>query len=193
MITSFKDLLFYLRSDAFRYIGKRTSFSILKLYCSKISYRYIVWMRVNAFLHGTKLKVLRLFLFWTHFRLRRISYKTGIQIPWNTQVGAGFYIGHFGTIVINSSAQIGKNVNVSPGVNIGESNRGSRKGVPRIGDVVYIGPGAKIVGAVNIGSNVAIGANAVVTHDVPNNSVVAGVPARVLSMDGAEGYINRII
>lgn len=55
----------------------------------------------------------------------------------------------------------------------------------------YIGPGAKIIGAVTIGNNVAIGANAVVTHNVPDNAVVAGVPAKILSMNGADGYVNR--
>lgn len=54
-----------------------------------------------------------------------------------------------------------------------------RKGVATIGNSVYIGPGVKIVGRINIGNNVAIGANAVVTKDIPDNAVVAGVPAKI--------------
>lgn len=127
------------------------------------------------------------------FYLRHLSFKSGIQIPYNTNIGKGFYIGHFGTIVVNGEAKIGDNVNISPGVNIGQANRGHNKGVPTIGNEVYIGPGAKIVGAVKIGNNVAIGANAVVTNDIPDNACVAGVPAKILSYDGAKGYVNRTV
>ena len=86
---------------------------------------------------------------------------------------------------------IGDNVNISQGVTIGQTNRGKRKGVPVIGNGVYIGPGAKVIGKVTIGNNVAIGANAVVTEDVPDNACVAGVPAKIVSMNGAEGYVGR--
>lgn len=125
--------------------------------------------------------------------LRHYSYKFGIDIPYNTNIGRGFYIGHFGSIVVNGKATIGSNVNISQGVTIGQSNRGPRKGVATIGNCVYIGPGAKIVGNVKIGNNVAIGANCVVTKDIPDNAVVAGIPGEVLSMNGAECYVDRMI
>lgn len=125
--------------------------------------------------------------------LHRISYKTGIQIQPKTQIGKGFYLGHYVGVIINPRTVIGKNVNLSQYVTIGQSNRGDRKGTAIIGDNVYIGPGSKIVGAITIGNNVAIGANAVVTKDVPDNAVVAGVPAKILSMNGSEGYVNRKI
>lgn len=94
-------------------------------------------------------------------------------------------------MVISGGTVIGNNVNISPGLNIGRANRGERKGYPVIGDKVYIGPGVKIVGAVKIGNNVAIGANAVVTKDVPDNAVVVGIPAKVISYAGADGYMNK--
>jgi serine O-acetyltransferase len=56
---------------------------------------------------------------------------------------------------------------------------------------VYIGPGAKIIGAVRVGNNVAIGANCVVTKDVPDNAVVVGVPGKIISFRGSQGYVNR--
>ena len=115
----------------------------------------------------------------------------GIQIPSETRIGKGFYIGHYGTIVVNGAAVIGDNVNISHGVTIGQANRGRHKGVAIIGNGVYIGPGVKIVGKVIIGNNVAIGANAVVTSDVPDNACVVGVPAKIISMNGADGYVNR--
>lgn len=146
-------------------------------------------MRLAASLKVNKL-LFPLFIF-ARLRLRHYQFKYGIQIPWHTKIGKGFYIGHFGGIVVNGGTVIGKNCNISQGVTIGQANRGPRKGCAIIGDNVYIGPGAKIVGHVNIGNNVAIGANAVVTKDVPDNAVVAGVPARIISMEGSVGYINR--
>lgn len=146
-------------------------------------------MRLAASTRENKL-LLPLHIF-ARLRLRHYQFKYGIQIPSRTKIGRGFYIGHFGGIVVNGATVIGKNCNISQGVTIGQANRGPRKGCAIIGDNVYIGPGAKIVGHVNIGNNVAIGANAVVTKDIPDNAVVAGVPARIISMDGSEGYINR--
>ena len=85
---------------------------------------------------------------------------------------------------------IGKNCNLSHGVTIGVNRRGERQGVPTIGDNVYIGPGAKLFGGISVGDNVAVGANCVVTHDVPENGVVVGVPGRIISYEGSQGYIN---
>ena len=118
-------------------------------------------------------------------------YKLGISIPPDTQIGSGFYIGHFGGIVVNRRCVIGKNCNISQGVTLGQANRGKNKGYPTLGDNVYIGPGAKIVGAVKIGNNVAIGANCVVTKDIPDDSVVVGIPGRIISKEGSKGYVNR--
>ena len=148
-------------------------------------------MRICCYLKNSKI-LFPLFII-AYLRHRHLSYKSGIQIIYSTDIGPGFYIGHFGTIVINGKAKIGKNVNISPGVNIGVANRGKNKGVPTIGDEVYIAPGAKIVGNVRIGNNVAIGTNAVVLKDVPNNACVAGVPASILNMNGATGLVNNRI
>ena len=124
-------------------------------------------------------------------RLRHYSYKFGIQIPYATKIGKGFYIGHFSGIVVSPETIIGKNVNISQGVTIGKTDSGIHKGAAIIHDEVYIGPGAKLIGRIEIGKNAAIGANAVVTKDVPENAVVAGVPAKVISMNGATNYINN--
>lgn len=123
--------------------------------------------------------------------LNRLMYKFGISIPPDTKIGSGFYVGHFGGIFVSSQSIVGKNCNISQGVTLGKANRGKNKGYPKLGDNVYIGPGAKIIGAVNIGNNVAIGANCVVTRDVPDNSVVTGVPGKVISYRGSDDYINR--
>jgi serine acetyltransferase len=130
-------------------------------------------------------------LYWI-FRvlLRHYTYKFGINIPFDTRIGVGLYIGHPGNIHFNARAFVGANCNISQGVTLGQSNRGKNKGYPVIGDGVYIGPGAKIVGAVRVGNNVAIGANCVVTKDVPDNAVVVGVPGRVISFEGAHDYVE---
>jgi serine O-acetyltransferase len=124
-------------------------------------------------------------------RLKHYRYRLGIGIPCTTRIGPGLFIGHFGAIVVNELAELGSNVNLSQQITIGQVNRGSRIGVPTIGHHVYIAPGAKIVGNVKVGNRVAIGANAVVTKDVENDAVVGGVPARVLSHDGVEGYVDN--
>ena len=123
-------------------------------------------------------------LFYNHYR-----YQLGIAISFVSEIGSGFYIGHFGGIVVYPQCQIGKNCNLSQGVTLGITHRGKNKGYPTIGDNVYIGPGAKIIGSVNIGKHVAIGANCVVTKDVPDNAVVVGIPGKVISYEGSHGYV----
>ncbi|RHF04680.1 serine acetyltransferase [Bacteroides eggerthii] len=108
------------------------------------------------------------------------QYLTGIQIAFGTQIGSGLTFSHFSCIVINSGAIIGKNCTIFQGVTIG-SIRGIKGGVPTIGDNVIIFAGAKIIGNVKIGNNTVIGANAVVTHNIPDNSVAVGIPAKVIS------------
>ncbi len=98
--------------------------------------------------------------------------KWGISLSRSTEIGEGFYIGHYGGIFIAGDVKIGKNVNISQDVTIGLSGKGNKKGCPVIGDNVYIAPGAKLFGKIYIGNNVKIGANAVVYKDVPDDSIV---------------------
>jgi serine O-acetyltransferase len=121
--------------------------------------------------------------------LRRYRYKFGISIPYNTDIGPGFYIGHFGGIVVNSEAAIGKNCNINPAVTIGTTYGGKYPGTPRILNNVYLGPGSKIIGGITIGNNAAIGANCVVTESIPDNAVAVGVPGKVFSLKGSANYI----
>ena len=125
------------------------------------------------------------------FILRHYHYKYGIELCRGTKVGEGLYIGHFGGIIISPGVVIGRNCNISQGVTIGISGRGEKRGIPVIGDGVYIGSGAKVIGKIHVGNNVAIGANAVVIKDVPDNAVVGGVPAKIISMEGSFEFINN--
>ena len=127
-------------------------------------------------------------------KLRRLSIKSQIQIPASTQIGEGFYIGHSGRVIINPNAKIGRNVNIATGVTIGQENRGKRKGVPTIGDHVWIGTNAVIVGGITIGSDVLIAPLTLVNFDVPPHSLVIGNPAKIIQRENAtEGYINKTV
>ncbi len=177
-------------SDLYRITETRSAFVLILQLLIGESYKYIFWMRTckyavgNRFLRYTIYPIARLML-------RKYTYKFGMCIPFRTEIGSGFYIGHFGGIFVHPYCRIGNNCNISPGVTLGQSNRGKNMGYPIIGDNVYIGPGAKVVGAVKVGNNVAIGANCVVTRDVPDNAVVVGVPGKVISSAGSKGYVNH--
>jgi serine O-acetyltransferase len=104
---------------------------------------------------------------------------TGIELPCEAVVGRRFRIDHFGGIIISGDAVFGDDCVVRNGVTVGLRSAGKR-GSPVIGSRVDIGAGAKVLGSIRIGDDVAIGANAVVLIDVPSNSIAVGVPARVL-------------
>lgn len=98
------------------------------------------------------------------FRLNRLSVLLGFTISENC-FAEGLSIAHYGSIIVNPNAVIGKNCRIHSGVNIGSS--ATDDGCPVIGDNVYIGPGAKIFGQITIGNNTVIGANAVVNKSFP--------------------------
>lgn len=111
----------------------------------------------------------------------RILYKlvqivTGIELPCEVELGRNFVIDHFGGIVISGFARFGDDCRIRNGVVVGLA-RIDDPCAPVIGDNVDIGSGAKLLGRIRIGNNVVIGANAVVTRDVPDNSVAVGIPA----------------
>lgn len=109
-----------------------------------------------------------------------VQLAAGIDIPSSVKAGAGLYIGHANGIIINGAAELGDDVNISQQVTIGVGGFGSNRGTPKIGNRVYIGPGAKIFGSITVGDESIIGANAVVNRSVPARSIVVGVPARVI-------------
>ena len=177
-------------SDLYRITGEIRFTLLLREIFFGESYQYLFWLRTCRYTIANKLLKYSIYPL-SRCLLNRLTYKLGISIPLFTEIGSGFYIGHFGEIVVSDKAIIGKNCNISQGVAIGQVNRGKRKGYPQLGDNVYIGPGAKIIGAIRIGNNVAIGANCVVTKDIPDNAVVVGIPGKVISNQGSVGYVNR--
>ncbi|MCL5733456.1 MAG: serine acetyltransferase [Patescibacteria group bacterium] len=185
-----KDLKEYLKADLYRYGGSTAKSYFLKVFSPKCSpgFRYTYFLR-GASAHSNHSIRGRLFrMFLRHYR-----YKYGFQIPTRTKIGRGFYMGHFGTTVINGEAKIGENCNIAHLVTIGQTNRGKLKGCPKIGNMVWIGTGAVIVGNINIGNNVLVAPNSYVNFDVPADSMVIGNPGKViLNKEATKDYINFI-
>lgn len=187
-----KKLTLDIKKDLYRYKGNLDATSFIYALIMIPGFKYIFIKRICNY---SKTNPLLRFGVYHFFRilLEHYKYKFGYDIPYDTSISGGFYIGHFGGIVINNKAIIGENVNISQGVTIGQINRGSKAGVPVVGNNVYIGPGAKIIGNIKIGNHAAIGANAVVTKDVPDYGVVVGIPGTVISMSGSNGYIQNLM
>ncbi|MFX1568676.1 MAG: serine O-acetyltransferase [Promethearchaeota archaeon] len=115
---------------------------------------------------------------------------TGIEIHPGAEIGSEFFIDHGTGCVIGETSEIGNNVTIFSGVVLGGTNIAPVKRHPTLGDNIVVGTGAKILGPVKIGDNVKIGANSVVVTNVPPNSVVVGVPGKVVSRE--RGKIEKI-
>ncbi|MCM8770774.1 MAG: serine O-acetyltransferase [Candidatus Omnitrophica bacterium] len=109
---------------------------------------------------------------------------TGIEIHPGAKIGRGLFIDHGMGVVIGETAVIGDNVLLYQGVTLGGTGLEKGKRHPTIGNNVVIGAGAKVLGNITVGDNSYIGANAVVIKDVPPNSTVVGVPARITKQEG---------
>jgi len=136
-------------------------------------YPYQVWRLAHA-LHRWKLSLLAALL---EHSMRVVF---ACVIPYETSIGKNVHFSHGGLgIILHESCVIGDDVHIQQHVTIGER----RGGFPVIGNNVFIGAGAKILGPIRVGNNVKIGANAVVITDVPDNATAVGVPARIIRHD----------
>jgi serine O-acetyltransferase len=177
-----------IKSDLYRYDGLSGIKGFLRgLFIPGFRYMYLLRKASKCRKYSIS------WLFYTLLK-QRYTFKYGYQIPTITDIGEGFYIGHFGTIVINGKAKIGRNCNIAHGVTIGQANRGKLKGCPTLGNNVWIGTGSVIVGNINIGSNVLIAPNSFVNVDVPDNSLVIGNPCKIVDkVNPCEGYIHFVV
>lgn len=173
--------------DIYRYYGRYDETLKQKIF-RPTNLKYIIIFRKCE---NTKSKILKYFY---RYKLHKLERKTLIQIPYNTKIGDGLYIGHLGRVIINPNAILGKNINIATGVTIGQENRGKRKGTPKIGDSVWIGANAVIVGDIKVGNDVLIAPLTYVNFDVPDHSIVIGSPGKIIHNDNAtKYYINRKI
>lgn len=178
MITDRATYKEYVRQDLLAYDVRRlTVYKYFWMDCLRFQLRLrrIEWlyntMRRNPF------RRLRWFLL--EVMNHRLATRLGFSIPKNV-FGPGLCIVHYGTIVVNPLARVGRNCRIHPSTSIGDYD-----GVPTLGDNVYIGPGAKLFGNITVGDNVAIGANSVVNRSFGSDVTIAGIPAKVISPIGA--------
>ncbi len=109
---------------------------------------------------------------------------TGICLPRDAEIGGGLYLPSFGAIILGRGS-IGENCTIEQNVTLGIAGRGAERGRPTIGNRVFIGAGAMIVGKVTIGDDAYIFPGSVVTRSVPPRAAVMGYPARIVSHDGS--------
>lgn len=136
----------------------------------------IHWYRLNHWLWKHHVPLLPKLIYYLQYFLFNSA------VPASCSIGKGTKFGYYGmAVVVHARAKVGKNCLIGTCVTIG--GKSGWYEVPEIGDNVQIASGAKVLGPVKIGNNVYIGANAVVTKDVPDNCVVAGVPAKIIAAD----------
>ena len=177
-----------IRADLYRYGGLTGRKGLWKgLSYPGFRYTYLMRKASRSKPHTIKRKILTLLL-------NKYQYKYGFMLYWDTVIGEGLYIGHFGPLGINNRAKIGRNFTIMYGVTIGQANRGRLKGFPTIGDNVWMGAHSVVVGNVTIGSNVLIAPNAFVNFDVPDNSMVIGNPGKIIPKENpTEEYILFVL
>lgn len=125
---------------------------------------------------------------------KRMQTKYGLELGKGANIAPGLYLGHPYGITVNPKARIGRNCNLRKDCTIGQENRGVRKGAPKLGERVWVGAHATVVGAVTIGDDVLVAPNAYVNRDVPSHSIVLGNPYRVIPRHNAtEGYVERLV
>ena len=170
-------------ADLYRYNGGKGFGKLIGTAIRKMEFRWVLFFRLYQGRRNP---------FLTRGLLRRYSRKTGIQIGWHTQIGEGLVLVHCGPVAVNNEAVIGKNCTLYHGVTVGMEFRGKRKGNPTIGDNVWIGSNACVVGNITVGDDVLIAPLAFVNFDVPSHSIVVGNPAKIIHREHAtEAYITH--
>ena len=189
MITNKKDYLSYLEQD-------KKALGIEKKYPSLIGdeiWKFQRRLRKTEFFKNTSNGniIKKLFYIFSIIRFHRLRVKYGFSIPLNV-FGPGLSIAHFGSIVVNGNAKVGENCRIQDSVTIGATN--GESDAPVIGNNVFIGSGARIIGKVNIASDIAIGANAVVVKDFNKSGItIGGVPAKKISDNNSHSNLNKFL
>jgi len=140
--------------------------------------RYMVYFRTAQ---NTRSKIVKLMC---EYKLYKLCRKYGIEIKTTTQIGPGFVMTHPYNITISPFAVLGRNINIMKGATIGLS-AGKQPGAPRIGNCVYIGLNATVLGGIEIGDDVMIAPNAFVNQSIPSHSIVIGNPCRIIHKENA--------
>lgn len=183
-----KNLYNLIRSDYYRYTKSNSSWHMIYYLFASPGFKFTFFYRICS-----RYKKNTILGFFAYLFYRRYSIKYGFQIPTSVKIDNGLFLPHFGFIVINGGCKIGKNCNILQGVTLGNTKGGKNPGTPTLGNEVYIGPSATIVGGVTIGNRVLVAPNAYINFDVPDDSIVMGNPAKIISRQNAtENYINNL-
>ncbi len=125
---------------------------------------------------------------YLNYKYNKKSIKYGFHIPINV-IEEGLCIVHTGPIYINENAKIGKYFRIHPMTTIGK-NIGKNNASPKIGNGVWVGPGSRLFGDIEIGDNVVVGVNTVVNKSFPSNVTIAGTPAKIIKEKGYKDYLK---
>lgn len=192
MIRSKQELKEYLKKDLYRNTG---IYSKKKLFQTLLNMNSSVSLLIHFRLcnYYASLDKRNLFQFLCHsivyMRFQKLQWRCGIELNQRTEIGYGLRLPHKGGIVIHPQAIIGNNCEIMQGVTIGNNILKDRDAVAKIGNCVLICAGAKIIGGVQIGNGVIVGANSVVNKDIENSMIVAGIPAQVIRKNENMAYL----
>lgn len=181
MITNKTDYKKYVRQDEEMRWGRKNISMSEKIKCGT-PWLYMKTLRIYEYLNNCRKNIFtKILLVFIKLYFRHLTYLTGWTIPINV-CGPGLCIVHIGTVVISERASLGKNCRIHAGVNIGALDGKA----PYINDNVYIGPGAKLYGEIEIASYCAVGANSVVNRSFREpGATIAGIPAKKVSDHGS--------
>lgn len=147
--------------------------TVLRLFWQHIPVRAMAWFRLACWFKRKHIP------YFPGAIQRHIYFAYGLEIPSGAEIGGGLYIPHpVGTVIMPK--RIGRNCSIIANVTIGMRNEWA---FPEIGDDVFIGAGARLLGGITLGNGAVIGANAVVIHDVPPGATAVGVPAKLLGKE----------
>ena len=150
-------------------------------------WKFEIFLRKREYYCDQSGALMKLPMLYYTLRWFRLGVRLGYSIPIHV-FGPGLSIAHRGTIVVNGNARVGAYCRIQEGVTIGTT--GGSENAPRLGDYVFLGSGAKVIGNIDIASGVAIGANAVVVKSCFDENVsLAGVPAKIVSQKGSAAMI----
>ncbi|KOO07640.1 serine acetyltransferase [Vibrio hepatarius] len=176
-------LTYLVKSDLYRHNGTVSFKIFLRDLLFRKGFKFVFWMRVAK--HFDSNPIIRILPKLMYMYYKRV-YTTDVN--YRANVGPGFAMYHVFATSWGQNVTIGSNATIVHGVTIaGKNNQ-----FPTIKDNVYIGTGAVVLGGITIGNNVVIGANAVVTKDVPDNAVVVGNPGKVISFNGSSSSQRHI-
>ena len=138
------------------------------------SFKALIYYKISHYFYERKHLILARYI------SEKAKRKTGIEIHPGATIGKRLFIDHGTGVVIGETAIVGNDVTLFHGVTLGGTGKEKGKRHPTIGNNVFIGSGAKVLGNIIIGNNVKIGANAVILKDVPSNVTIVGVPGKIV-------------